>query len=138
MVLLGLLLAGIPAIAFGIAAVQVFPLAELGLFSFRGTGVTYQFATSYSMPLQNLVNLVFPYFFRYTNRFYWSLWSEWETTIYVGVAPLALAAVAVIFVRNRLVLFLAPPWPSACCWPSAATHPIPSSIRFASFRASRP
>ena len=104
-VLLGLLVAGIPAIAFGLAAAQIFPLAELGLFSFRGTGVTYQFATSYSMPLQNLINLVFPYFFRYTNRFYWSLWSEWETTLYVGVASLALVAVAMIFVRNRLVLF---------------------------------
>jgi len=95
----------IPAVAFGIAAVQVLPLVELGLFSFRGTGVNYQFATSYSMPVQNLVDLVFPYFFRYTNRFYWSLWSEWETTIYVGIAPLVLATIAVIFVRRRLVLF---------------------------------
>ncbi|MHB1161905.1 MAG: YfhO family protein, partial [Chloroflexota bacterium] len=96
-----------PAIAFGIAAAQVLPLVELGFFSFRGPGVTYQFATSYSMPVHNLVNLLFPYFFRYTNFFYWSLWSEWETTLYVGIGPLVLAGVAVIFVRNRMVLFFA-------------------------------
>jgi hypothetical protein len=95
----------IPAIAFGIAAVQVLPLVELGMFSFRGSGVTYQFATSFSMPVQNLVNLVFPYFFRYTNYQYWSLWSEWETTIYVGIGGLVLAGVAVLFVRSRMVVF---------------------------------
>ncbi|MHB1162755.1 MAG: hypothetical protein ACYC3V_20845, partial [Chloroflexota bacterium] len=65
-VLACLLLGLIPAIAFGIAAAQVLPLVELGFFSFRGPGVTYQFATSYSMPVHNLVNLLFPYFFRYT------------------------------------------------------------------------
>lgn len=102
-----LLLAGIPAIAFGIAAVQVLPLVELGSFSFRGAGVNLQFATSYSLPLQHLVNLVFPYFFRYTNRFYWSLWSEWETTLYVGIGGIVLASVAILFVRNRMVLFFA-------------------------------
>lgn len=102
-----LMLGLIPAIAFGIAAAQVIPLVELGLFSFRGPGVTYQFATSYSMPVQNLVNLVFPYFFRYTNFTYWSLWSEWETTLYAGIATLVLASVAVIFVRSRMVLFFA-------------------------------
>ncbi len=102
-----LLLGLIPAIAFGIAAVQVLPLVELGFFSFRGPGVTYQFATSYSLPVQNLVNLLFPYFFRYTNFSYWSLWSEWETTLYAGIGPLVLAGVAVLFVRNRMVLFFA-------------------------------
>ncbi len=103
---LALLLVGmIPAIAFGLSAVQVIPLVELGMFSFRGAGVNIQFATTYSLPMHNLVNLLFPYFFRYTNRFYWSLWSEWETTLYVGIVGLALAGVALIFVRNRMVLF---------------------------------
>jgi hypothetical protein len=98
---------GIPSIAFGLAAVQILPLVELGTFSFRGPGVNYQFATSYSLPIQNLIDLVFPYFFRYTNRYYWSLWSEWETTVYVGIAGLVLASIALIFVRRRLVLFFA-------------------------------
>ncbi|HEX2923702.1 MAG TPA: hypothetical protein VHS28_06720, partial [Chloroflexota bacterium] len=98
---------GIPAIAFGLAAVQILPLVELGTFSFRGPGVNYQFATSYSFPIQNLIDLVFPYFFRYTNRYYWSLWSEWETTVYVSIAGLVLASIALIFVRNRLVFFFA-------------------------------
>ena len=104
--LTGLLLALIPAIAFGIAAVQVVPLVELGLFSFRGHGVNYQFATSYSLPIQNLIDLLFPYFFRYTNQqYYWSLWSEWETTLYAGITSLVLATIAAIFVRRRIVLF---------------------------------
>ena len=107
-VLTALLLALIPAIAFGIAAIQVAPLVELGLFSFRGHGVSDQFATSYSLPIQNLVNLLFPYFFRFTNQqYYWSLWSEWESTIYAGIAPLILASIAILFVRRRMVLFFA-------------------------------
>jgi|GEM_PF-499941 len=102
------LLVGIPAIAFGLAAVQVLPLVELGLYSFRGPGVNYQFATSYSLPIQNLIDLVFPYFFRYTNRqYYWSLWAEWETTVYVGIAGLVLASIALIFARRRMVIFFA-------------------------------
>ncbi len=100
-----LLLVLIPTIAFGIAAVQVVPLAELGMQSFRRPGVTYQFATSFSMPVQNLINLIFPYFFRYTNFQYWSLWSEWETTIYCGIGGLVLACIALLFVRSRMVLF---------------------------------
>lgn len=103
-----LLLVLVPVTALGLAAAQVVPLLELATFSFRGRGVSYQFATSFSMPVQNLVNLVLPYFFRYTNRqWYWSLWTEWETTIYVGVACLALALLAAVFVRNRLVPFFA-------------------------------
>jgi hypothetical protein len=107
-IMTGLLLCLIPAIAFGIAAAQVLPLMELGQYSFRGLVVNYQFATSYSLPVQNLVNLLFPYFFRYTNQqYYWSLWSEWEATLYIGVVPLILATIAVLLVRRRMVLFFA-------------------------------
>lgn len=106
-VLMLLLLGMIPAIAFGLAAAQVIPLVELGTFSFRGQGVAYDYATSYSMPLQNLINLLFPYFFRYGDQFYWSHWCEWETSMYVGIPPLLLAGVAVLFVRSRIVLFYA-------------------------------
>jgi len=96
----------IPAIAFGLSAVQIIPLVELGMFSFRGTGVSYQFATSFSLPVHNLINLILPYFFRYTNpQYYWALWSEWETTIYFGIGGLVLAGIAVLFVRDRMVLF---------------------------------
>lgn len=91
------------AVGLGIAAVQLFPLAEIGLATFRGSQPDYTFATSYALPMQNLVNLVFPYFFRAADSEYWSLWAKWETTLYVGIAPLVLGMLGVVIGWRREV-----------------------------------
>src|SRR5262249_20154310 len=54
----------IPGLAVALAAAQWLPLVELGRTSFRGPGLRYDLAISYSLPLFNLPALVFPYFFR--------------------------------------------------------------------------
>ncbi|MCL5265098.1 MAG: YfhO family protein [Chloroflexi bacterium] len=105
--LLALVLAIVPTVGLGIAAIQLLPLQELGAFSFRGHGVSYWFATRFSLPLQNLITLIFPYFFRKADGSTWSLWIQWESTVYVGIFPLILALLAVIWVRKKLVAFYA-------------------------------
>lgn len=95
----------VPAVGLGLAAIQLLPLYELGTFSFRGEGVSYSFATAYSLPLQNIVTLIWPYFFDRPDGSTWSLWVEWETTIYVGIVPFLLAVIAAIWARNRVTLF---------------------------------
>ncbi len=92
-------------VGLGIAAVQLLPLYELTRFSFRGYRLSYEFATTFSATPHNLLTLVFPYFFRTAEGDPWSLWTFWETTIYVGVAPLALGLLAVLVVRNRYIAF---------------------------------
>ncbi|MFH1486523.1 MAG: YfhO family protein [Chloroflexota bacterium] len=103
--LVGWVLLVVPIVGFSLAAVQLIPLYELSQFSARGQGVSYSFATSYSSTVFNLVSLIFPFFFRSADGSSWSIWGPWEPTVYIGIAPLALALVGVIFARNRYTLF---------------------------------
>jgi hypothetical protein len=96
----GLLVGGV---GVALAAVQLLPLAELGTFSRRAGGVDYAFATLHSQTPINLVSLIFPYFFRSPDGYYWGLWSFWETRLYVGLVPLVLAVVGLVACRNRFV-----------------------------------
>jgi hypothetical protein len=100
--------AGLVAIAGAtggaLAAVQLLPLYELSTFSFRGAGVSYAFASQYSLPPVQLISLLVPEFF-VVNGLYWGLWSRWEVFAYVGVAPLVLALVGAAYARHRLVPF---------------------------------
>jgi hypothetical protein len=91
------------ALGLALAAIQLFPLAEIGLATFRGSQPDYSFATSYALPMQNLINLVFPYFFRAADSEYWSLWAKWETTVYVGIVPLVLGLLGATVGRRREV-----------------------------------
>ncbi|MBI4319694.1 MAG: YfhO family protein [Chloroflexi bacterium] len=100
-------IAVVTGVGFGLAAIQLLPLYELGTFSARDGGVTYSFATLFSLPPFNLATLIFPYFFARPDGSTWSLWVEWESTVYVGIAPLVLALVAICFSKRRLAIFFA-------------------------------
>ncbi|MCC7103864.1 MAG: hypothetical protein IT307_01860, partial [Chloroflexi bacterium] len=89
------------AVALGLSAAQWLPLTELGRTSFRGPGLRYDLATTYSLAPINLASLVFPYLFRGADGVWWSLWSPWETLTYAGVPTLLLAAVAVLTTWRR-------------------------------------
>ncbi|MCL4465136.1 MAG: YfhO family protein [Chloroflexi bacterium] len=95
----------VAGVGAGLAAAQLVPLYELTRYSFRGYRLMYDFAVTFSASPHNLLTLLFPYFFRTAGGDPWSLWTFWETTIYVGVAPLALAIIAVLFARNRYIVF---------------------------------
>ncbi len=100
------LLATIVGLGIALAVAQLWPLYELGMQSFRGEGVPFAFATTYSLHPSQLATLLFPYFFR-SQTGSWPLWTGWETILYVGIAPIVLALVALAMVRRREVLFFA-------------------------------
>ncbi len=128
------------ALGLALAAVQLFPLAEVGLATFRGSQPDYAFATSYALPIQNLVTLVLPYFFRGPDSEYWSLWSKWETTVYVGIVPLVLGLIGVIAGWRRevayfLLLALGSLWLAFATYaPIDLYHVLWSLPGFSSFR----
>lgn len=93
----------IVVIGMALAAVQVVPLLELARFSPRGSGLAYSDAAAYSLTPYGLAQLIFPYVFRGPNNVQWGLWTHWESYLYVGLAPLVLAIVALVFIRTREV-----------------------------------
>jgi hypothetical protein len=90
-----------------LAAAQLIPLYYLSRDSFRGYPLWYGFASTFASAPHHLVNLVLPYFFRTADGGGWSLWAHWETIIYIGIIPLTLAIMAVLFARQRFVWFFA-------------------------------
>lgn len=98
-------LGAVGVVALGIGAVQFLPTWELAQQSPRYSGVDYRFATSFAMPPANVLTLVFPYFFRNLSNQYWSPWFRWDNTVYVGIAPLLLALMAVVLKRSRIMLY---------------------------------
>lgn len=99
------ILGGAGLLGLGLGAVQFLPLLELAQFSPRYEGVDYRFATSFALPPANLLTLLFPYFFRDAQNGYWSPWFRWDSTVYVGIATLILALLAIVRVRSRYTLF---------------------------------
>ncbi|MBA2451061.1 MAG: hypothetical protein H0V51_23865 [Chloroflexi bacterium] len=95
----------VTAVGLGGAAVQLLPLFELGRTSYRGPGLIYDLATAWPLRWQNLPTVVFPYLFRLDDGRYITLWQQWETFLYVGMAPLGLGLLAVLFARRRIVPF---------------------------------
>ena len=95
----------VAAIGIGIAAVQWLPLFELGRMSYRGPGLGYDLATTWPLRWQNLATALLPYAFRLDDGRFITLWQQWETFIYVGIWPLALALVGVLLGRRRIVPF---------------------------------
>src|SRR5207248_7670070 len=77
----------VTATGLGLAAVQLLPLYEFGLRSMRVSGLSYEFSTSYSVPVVQLSQLLLPYLFRPDRDTYWGLWGPDESTIYIGIAP---------------------------------------------------
>ncbi|MFN8522081.1 MAG: hypothetical protein U0821_03150 [Chloroflexota bacterium] len=90
----------IALVGLAIGAVQLLPQYELSRESWRAAGWSYRDAIEYSLPPINLITLIFPYFFRTADGGQWSLWLIWEVCVYVGIAPLALALMAVVGVRG--------------------------------------
>ncbi|MCD6326265.1 YfhO family protein [bacterium] len=101
-VVLGLML------GIGVAACQLLPSAELLSHSTReDTGV--DFFTAGSLPVRNLITFLLPSFFGTPgNSSYWGLGEIGlyaEFCGYVGLLTLLLAAIAVVFVRDRRLMY---------------------------------
>jgi len=92
--------------AFGVAAVQWLPQGEWALVSSRRGGVTYEFGSAFAIPPENLLTILFPFFFRLPDATtWWTLWQQWETELYVGIPTLALMVVGILFARRKELFF---------------------------------
>ncbi|MFH1455567.1 MAG: hypothetical protein ABIF40_01315 [archaeon] len=91
-----------------LSAVQLLPLAEFSSFSEgRGPNADLSFAAQESLPYQHLVNLILPEFFgsRFTDT-YWGTPSN-MFHFYMGILPLILASLAVLFSKRKYKWFFA-------------------------------
>ena len=112
----GLIFGAIVALGLGMSAVQLAPTQELAQNSVRPK-LEFSESCEGSLRPYRLVTLFAPnYFGRPDKNNYWGISKDdfnsgvhyyWETAIYTGIAPLALAGLAAFFVRTPLSLFLA-------------------------------
>ncbi|MDP2807453.1 MAG: YfhO family protein [bacterium] len=101
-------------LGFSLYAVQALPLQSYLKFSPRGQDKGYQFATSYSMPPEEIINIVWPEFSGLIDKdsgdrpthWYWGRRDLKLHTEYIGVIPVLLALIGLIYSkRKKLKLF---------------------------------
>jgi Bacterial membrane protein YfhO len=89
-----LLLVIVGGIGASLSAVQLLPLRELGSQTYRGDGVDTPLAAINSIWPGDLLTLLLPRLHDTVQGGFWGPWVRWDTTLYVGVLPLALATLA--------------------------------------------
>ncbi len=92
------------ALAFGLAAPVLLPALQLSRLSIRAR-LSYQEAAAYSLFPEQLVGMLVPDLFGRGPGGYWGPWRRVEVG-YIGIFPLMLALITVIFRRDRLTRFL--------------------------------
>ncbi len=97
------IVASVALTGLALAAAQLVPLAELGPLSARAGSFPYSDVAGQSFTPFGLVQLVLPYVFRGPGHQQWGLWTHWESYLYVGLAPLVLATVAIAHWRRRAI-----------------------------------
>ncbi|MBI5554417.1 MAG: hypothetical protein HY920_01005 [Elusimicrobia bacterium] len=97
---------GLVLLGLSLAAVQLVPYRELLLNGVRSgkydCGATY-------FPLRNFITYIFPNFFGWqspsASPYYYGLATYWDLACYIGIAPLILALVALMFRLTRHLNF---------------------------------
>jgi len=93
-------------IFFLISSVQLFPFLEFSKYSNRSGGISYYFATLGSLPPWHLVTFFVPEFFGTPiDDSYISTTNFWELASYIGIFPLILSLLAILFKRNKYTIF---------------------------------
>lgn len=100
-------------LGFCISSYIYLSVYEYSRFSMRGGGITaaggglaYDYATNWSWHPGELVTLLVPGFFGMKAEYYWGPMVPWtNSSVYIGLAPLLLGALALLFRRTRFVLF---------------------------------
>ena len=101
------------ALSFGLAAVQIWPTAELTGFSERAGGVSFDFASSFGYELQSLKTFLYPYANGDPGTASYQIQGLfWEDYAYIGLLPLAAGLVGGLWLARkrglaRLLLLLA-------------------------------
>ncbi len=102
------------AIGFAISAFVYLSVQEYAPFSIRGGGeagasggLTYDYATNWSFHPFEIMNFLLPSFFGFRTPYYWGWMPFTESSVYIGLVPLILGAVALLYNRTRMTIFLA-------------------------------
>ncbi len=103
-----LAIAGI--IFLGVISIQLFPLIEITPMTLQNQNsnvASYEFSIQESVPFTHFITLLIPDFFgnRYDDS-YWGVPSR-VIDMYIGILPLILAIIAMVFVKNRYKIPLA-------------------------------
>lgn len=95
-------------IGFLLAAVQILPTSEFSKLSARSNGLSYGFASDFSLHPKQLISFVLPYFFgNPANGTYWGKGNFWGLNGYIGILPLLLVIIAIVIKPRRLtIIFL--------------------------------
>ncbi len=102
-------------IGFAISAYVYLSVQEYAHYSIRGGGgapgvsggLEYDYATNWSFhPFETLTYLI-PSFFGYESPYYWGWMPFTNSTHYIGLVPLFLGILALMYKRNRMTIFLA-------------------------------
>jgi hypothetical protein len=88
---------------------------EYAPYSIRGGGspatpggLTWDYATNWSWHPAELITLLIPGFFGMQSTYYWGSILPWtNSSVYVGLVPLFLAGIALVYRRNSMTIFLA-------------------------------
>jgi hypothetical protein len=108
------LLAVALAVGFALSAYVYFSVREYAQYSIRGGGeigaaggLDYDYATGWSFHPFELMNLIIPSFFGFRSPYYWGWMPFTESSVYIGIVPIILAILALVYRRNRTTIFFA-------------------------------
>ena len=92
-------------LGFLLAAVQILPTNEFSKLSARANGLSYDFASDFSLHPKQIISFVFPYFFgNPANGTYWGKGNFWSLNGYMGILPLTLVLISLFNKPRRLTI----------------------------------
>jgi hypothetical protein len=107
------LLAGAIAVGLCIASYLYLSAHEYLQFSNRGGGkegvvggLTWDYATNWSIHPLELITLLIPSFFGLVSPYYWGWMPFTSSSIYVGIIPIIFAILAITYRREKMTIFL--------------------------------
>jgi uncharacterized protein len=114
---------GLVILGLSLAGIQLVPYRELLLNGIRSAHYDYG-ATSF--PIRNLITYIFPNYFGWqspaASPYYYGLATYWDLACYIGIAPLVLALVAMMFRLTRHLNFFILLFSVTMVW-SLGNHP---------------
>jgi hypothetical protein len=113
MALVTALFSGALVLGLCIASYIYLSVYEYSQFSIRGGGtagstggLSWDYATNWSWHPQEILTLFIPSFFGFQSPYYWGTMPFTNSTVYIGIAPILLAVLALVYTRTRLVVFI--------------------------------
>lgn len=92
-------------IGFLLFAVELLPIIESIFYSNRSGGLTFEFASDYSLPPKQLLSFIFPNAFgNPVDQTYWGKGNFWSLCGYMGIIPVILAVFSLAKKKNIYIL----------------------------------